>query len=149
MNIDIILDSDASDSEVEAVKAVLREEGINGSVKGTLESRSLGEDPWVIILYIQVAYFLKGFTKGFATTLGEEAARDVYQGLRRVVSRLSRIRGKSNGCVELCDDNTRTHVILTPDLPEEAYKQLAQKSVEQLKGGYWTWDSNLKEWRRI
>ena len=145
MNIDINLDSTASDSEVAAVKAVLREEGIHGSVEASLGRRGLGEFAWAIIIFVPIEAFLVRF---FAT-LGKEAGRDAYQGLRRVVSRLFGARRNSNGSVVLSDDDTGTTIVFSADLPEEAYTQLAQKSLEQLKGGYWTWDSNLKEWERM
>ena len=145
VNIDILLESDASDSEVAAVKAVAREEGIHGSVQTTWSSRGLEESPWVICLLAPFGVFFSAFF----STVGKEAGRDAYRGIRRLTSRLFGARRNSNGSVELWDDNTRTHIILTADLPEEAYAQLAQKGLEQLKGGYWTWDSNLKEWRRL
>ena len=71
------------------------------------------------------------------------------KGIQPLTSRLFGARRNSNGSVELWDDNTRTHVILTADLPEEAYAQLALKGLGQMQGGYWTWDSKLKEWKRL
>ena len=138
MNIDILLDSDANDAEVAAVKAVLAEEGINGSIEATWSIRGLGEYPWVIFLLVALRPFYKSFLS--------EAGKDAYQGLRRLICKLFRARRDSNGTIEVCDDNTETHIFLADDLPEEAYRQLTQKGLEQLKGGYWIWDSNLEEW---
>ena len=145
IRIDILLDSYASASEIDAVEAVAREEGILGSVQANLSSRFIGESQWVIYLSVPIGII---FYKFFGT-IGEEAGKDAYQGIRRLISRLFGARRNTNGCVELRDDNTRTHIILTGDLPEEAYSQLAYKGLRQLKGGYWTWDSKLKEWRRL
>ena len=144
MKVDILLDLDASASEVAAVKAIAREEGIHGSVQATWSSRGL-ESPWVICLLAPVGIFFSAFF----STVGKEAGKDAYQGIRRLTSRLFGARRNSNGSVELWDDNTRTHVILTADLPEEAYAQLALKGLGQMQGGYWTWDSKLKEWKRL
>ena len=144
MKVDILLDLDASASEVAAVKAIAREEGIHGSVQATWSSRGL-ESPWVICLLAPVGIFFSAFF----STVGKEAGKDAYQGIRRLTSRLFGARRNSNGSVELWDDNTRTHVILTADLPEEAYAQLALKGLRQMQGGYWTWDSKLKEWKRL
>ena len=144
MKVDILLDLDASASEVAAVKAIAREEGIHGSVQATWSSRGLGS-PWVICLLAPVGIFFSAFF----STVGKEAGKDAYQGIRRLTSRLFGARRNSNGSVELWDDNTRTHVILTADLPEEAYAQLALKGLGQMQGGYWTWDSKLKEWKRL
>ena len=140
--IDILLDSDASDSEVAAVMDVAREEGIESSVQANYFRKSLGELPWVIFLSVQVGVFFSAFLKA----AGQEAGRDAYLGIRRLVSRLYNARRNSNGSVVLLDDNTRTHITLNADLPEEAYKQLAQIDPEQLKGGYWTWDFDQKKW---
>ena len=145
MNIEVILDSNASDSEIEAVKAVLREEGIHGSVEASLGGRGQGEFPWVIMLLMPVASFLHGFASAF----GKEAGRDAYQALRRWVSRFFAARRNSNGNVVLLDDDTATTIVFSADLPKEAYEQLTQKNLEQLKGGYWTWDSNLEKWERM
>ena len=145
MNIDILLDSDASDSEVSAVKAVVREEGIQGSIQASWSSRGLEESPWVICLLAPAGIFFSAFF----STVGKEAGKDAYQGLRRLISKLFGARRNSNGCVELWDENTRTHIILTAGLPEEAYTQFAQKGLEQIKGGYWTWDSSRMEWSRL
>ena len=145
MNIDILLDSGASDSEVAAVMDVAREEGINGSVEATLSGRSSGEFPWTIILLASIGSFFSAF---FAA-VGTGAGRDAYQGIRRLTARLFGARRNLNGSVVLSDDNTRTHIVLIADLPEEAYRQLAQKGLGQLLGGYWTWNPDLKEWKRL
>ena len=144
-NMDILLDSDASLSEITAIKDVATKEGIHGSVEATLSSRSLEISPWVIILLAPIGVFFSSFF----STIGKEAGRETYQGLRRLISRLFDARRNSNGSVELSDDKTRTHIILTVDLPEKAYTQLTQKGLGQLKGGYWTWDSKLKTWNRL
>ena len=141
MNIDILLDSDASASEVVTVAAVAREEGIQGSVQPAWSSRGLEESPWVICLLMPVGVFLSAFLSA--------AGKDAYAGIRRLISRLFGARRNTNGSVEFWDDKTKTHIILSADLSEEAYAQLAQKGVEQLMGGYWTWDSGVSEWKRL
>lgn len=144
-DIDITLDSDASDSEMDAIKAVMREEGIQGSVRATWSNRSFGEAPWIICLSAPLGVF---FYRFFAT-LGEEAGKAAYRGIRRLISRLFGTRRNSNGCIELWDDSTRTHIIFVDNLPEKAYMQLAQIGLEQLKGGYWTWDVKDEKWTRL
>ena len=89
------------------------------------------------------------FFSAFFTTLGQEAGKDAYQRIRRLTSRLVGARRNSNGCVELWDDVSRTHIILTADLPEEALVELVKLGVANLEGGYWTWVSETKQWRRL
>ena len=45
------------------------------------------------------------------------------------------------------DFETSTYIVLSDDLPEEAYRQLAELGLEQLKGGYWVWDYERNQWR--
>lgn len=144
-NIDILLDAQASDSEVGAVKAAAREEGIHGSVEAAWSSRGLGESPWIIILLMPLVFFLNNFLSGAAS----EAGKDAYQAIRRLVSMLFAARSNSNGCVEFWDEGTGTHIILPANLPVEAYVQLRQKGLEGLKRGFWTWDPDKKEWTRL
>ena len=145
MKVDVLLDSGASAAEVTAVTDVLRDEGMEGSVEAALSRRGAGELPWVIILLAPVAVFLSAFLKG----IGQEAGRDTYHGLRQLISRLFGARRNANGSVSLSDEDTRTEIVLVDDLPEEAYRQLADKSLEELKGGYWTWDPKLGRWSRL
>ncbi len=145
MKVDVLLDSGASAAEITAVTDVLRDEGMEGSVKAAFSRRGADELPWVIFLMGSVAVFFTAFLKGF----GQEAGRDTYQGLRRLISRLFRARRNSNGSVTLSDEDTRTEIVLVDGLPEEAYRQLAEKNLEELKGGYWTWDPKLGTWSRL
>lgn len=145
MKVDLLLDGDASAAEVSAIKDVLRDEGIEGSIEAALSRRGVGEFPWMIILLGPLAVFFKAFLEG----LGQEAGRDTYQGLRRLVSKLFRARRDLNGSVSLSDEDTRTEIVLVDRLPEEAYRQLTEKSLEELTGGYWTWDPRLGTWIRL
>ena len=70
MKIDLLLDSDASASEVAAVTAVAQEEGICGTVEAAWASRGL-EFPWVIFLLAPLGVFLSAFF----STLGKERGK--------------------------------------------------------------------------
>ena len=86
MNIEILLDSDASAAEMAAIKAVASEEGIHGYVNATWSSRGLGDSPWVICLLVPIVIFFNAFI----STVGKEAGRDAYQGLHRLITKLFR-----------------------------------------------------------
>lgn len=62
------------------------------------------------------------------------------------IARAERLTPKHKGVIEIHDPSTRTHIILTDDLPDEAYEQLARMVPEQLQGGYWVWDDESREW---
>ena len=140
MIIEIFLDTSATDSEINAVVEAARTEGIRGSVQAVVERRGLGELPWLVVLSAPISVFVSAF---FAA-----AGNDAYGGLRRLVSRLFRARRNSNGCVELEDNDSGTYIILTDDLPVEAYQHLAKIGLERLKGGYWVWESEHHKWKR-
>lgn len=62
------------------------------------------------------------------------------------IARAERLTPKHNGVIEIYDPITRTHIILTDNLPDEAYEQLAQMGPELLQGGYWVWNDEAREW---
>ena len=144
LNIDIVLDMEALPQEVAAVKEVAEEEGIRGSVRATFFRKSLGDLPWAIYLLVPVLVFCSAFLKGS----GQEAGRDAYQALRQLISRLYNARRDRKGSVVVRDSDTFTHIVFQDDLPEEAYRQLAQIGQERLEGGYWVWDFEQGRWNR-
>ena len=144
LTVDILLDMEASPKEVDAVTRVAQEEGIRGSVRAAFFRKSLGDLPWVIYLLVPALVFSSAFLKG----AGQEAGRDAYQALRKFISQLYDARRDRNGSVVVRDSETFTHIVLQDDLPEEAYKQLAQIDQEQLEGGYWVWDFEQCRWNR-
>ena len=142
LNIEILLDAEALPHEVAAVEEVAQEEGLRAPVSASFFRNSLGDLPWVIFLLAPVSVFFSAFLTG----VGQEAGRDAYQAVRRLVSQLYGARRDGQGGVAFWDSNTFTHVVLLPDLPEEAYGQLTQIGSEQLEGGYWVWDFEKKRW---
>ena len=141
MKIDILLDSDASATEVSAIEEIARQEGIHGSIQATYSQRSWGEVPWVVFLLASINLFFAAFIA--------EAGKDSYQGIRRLVSRLFKARRNSHGNIVVSDDDSGTTIVLSEDLPGEAYTQLAQKGLQQIRGGYWTWDAKANTWNRF
>ena len=62
------------------------------------------------------------------------------------IARAGRMTPKHKGVIEIHDPITRTHIILTDNLPDEAYERLARMVPEELEGGYWVWDDESGEW---
>ncbi|MCY3801559.1 MAG: hypothetical protein OXG46_08255 [Chloroflexi bacterium] len=142
LNIEIVLDAEALPREVAAIEEIARDEGIRGPVSATLFHKSLDELPWAIYLLAPVSLFFSAFL----TRVGNEAGRDAYQAVRRLVCRLCAARRNKRGSLTVRDSDTFTHIALRPDLPEEAYRQLSQMGPEQLEGGYWMWDFEKNQW---
>lgn len=145
MDVQIVLNSDATAAEIAAVRAVAQEEGLRGPIEATWSSRGFEQFPWILCLLVPLGLFFSQFFSG----MGQEAGKDAYREIRRLIARLYGARRDSNGCVEMWDKDTKTHIILTADLPEEAYAKLGKIGFSQLKGGYWTWDPGLGEWNRM
>ena len=117
MDVQIVLNSDATAAEIAAVRAVAQEEGLRGPIEATWSSRGFGEFPWILCLIAPLGVFFSAFLSG----MGQEAGKDAYREIRRLIARLYGARSGSNGCVEMWDEHTKTHIILAADLPEEAY----------------------------
>ena len=133
--------SHASPDEVESVTNIALEEGVPGQVRAALSQKSIDEAPWmVIILTSVVATFLKGFL--------EEAGRSSYKELGRFVSRLigAGAGRKEKGPVQIMERGSLTTVVFPPDIPEEAFAQLANLDLENIEGKYWVWDREQQCW---
>ena len=138
LNVEWVLDRDASSDEVATVTQILLEEGLTGQVKAAYSQKSLGDHPWIILVLAPVALFLRGFF--------DEAGRAGYQDVRRLVSRLLSVRQKGAGHVELTEKDSLTTVVIPRGLPEEAFKQLANLELGDIEGKYWVWDWEQRCW---
>ena len=122
-----VLDAGASPDEVTAVSQIARDEGLPGPVNATFSAKSIEDVPWWVILLVFSNFtLLKGFLN--------EAGRDSYKGLRRLMSRLFNARPNKQGKVHITVRRQfRTMIVFTYDLPEEAYSQLSEIDLENLE----------------
>ena len=137
IDVEWVLDEEASPDEVAAVSQIALEEGLPGQVTASYGRRSAEVMEAITLIQTQVIPFLEGFL----------AVSSAYKDLRRLVSRLFAARRKGQGTVEISDRDFLTTIVFTPDLPEEAFKQLAKLGLENIDGGYWVWDSNQGCWK--
>ena len=138
LDVEYVLDRCASSDEVNAVAQIVLEEGVPGRVRAALAQKGIENLPWVILILVPVTPFIKGFF--------EEAGRSSYKDLRELVSRLLAVRRKGQGYVEIRDKDSLTTVVFPRDLPEEAFKQLANLGSENIDGKYWVWDPEQNCW---
>ena len=139
LDVEWLLDRDASSDEVDAVTRIVLEEGFPGPVRAAVSQKGLEDEPWTIVALTTVALFLKGFF--------EEAGRTGYHDLRRLVSRLVGARRKGRGLMEISDRDSLTTIVFPPDLPEEAFKQFVGLGLENIEGKYWMWDPEDQCWK--
>ena len=140
LDMEWLLDRDASSDEVAALTQIAIEEGLPGPVRPALSQKSIGDMPWMVLILTPVIPFLKGFF--------EEAGRTAYQDLRRLVTRLLAVRQEGQGHVEVREKDSlkATVIVFARDLPEEAFKQLANLDLDHIEGKYWVWDRQQRRW---
>ena len=137
-DVEYVIDIRASQDEVEAVARIALEEGVPGEVRAALSQKSIDDIPWQVLILAPATLFLKGFF--------EEAGRSSYKDLRRFVSRLITAGGRDNGHVEIMEQDSMTTVVFPPDIPEEAFAQLANLDLDNIEGKYWVWDKKQGRW---
>ena len=149
MQVEITLDALANEDEIAAVAEVVGALGLQCKSQETLHVRAEMPIPtWLIVLGGPVSLLLAAFLQGF----GSEAGKQAWQNIRDVVGHFSATRKQTEGCLELMDYDTRTHLILSHDLPDEAFRQLVElieKDPNQLRGGYWTWEDAEQRWNSL
>ena len=138
LDVQWVLDIDASSKEVAAVEQIVLDENLPGQVKATYLQKSLGDLPWVLLILASVTVFLKGFL--------EEAGRNSYKDLRRILCRLASARRKGPGRIMIWEIDSYTTIVLPEDLSEEAFEQLTNIPLENIDGKYWVWDSTQRRW---
>ncbi len=134
-NFEISMDEEASAAEVEAVAAVFKRAGFDGPASASVGRRSLGDLPFVIYVSAPVYVFLTAFAS--------EAGKDAYASLKQFVLDVRAARRGREGSILVQDRENRedsTVLVLSADLPEEAFAALEDLDLEAKKGAYLVWD---------
>lgn len=129
------MDKQADAAEVAAVADLFKEAGFTGSVRAEIEHRSAGEIPFVIYVSVPVTAFLSAFAGA--------AGKDAYDSLKDFLRRIREARRNRSGSVVIRNpDGTRdsTVLVLSADLPDEAFEALSDLDLEANKGAYLVWD---------
>ena len=148
MQVEITFEAFADEREKQAVIGVAETLGLQCKGQYELHIRADVQVPaWLIILALPTYPVFHSFLQGF----GSEAGKWAWHKVRDTVAQFAAARKQSPGCLELADEETHTHLILSHNLPDEAYQQLVEileEDPEQLQGGYWTWEENEQRWSR-
>lgn len=143
--VNVILEADPTDDELAAVKAGFREAGFDARVSSDPWAKGAGGDfPWMVIISVPVGLFIKA--------LAEEAGKDAYKHLKRLVKKLYDARKASqftHGSVIVQDTDTSASATLPPELSEEAWQAVAEVSFEGLPGATYRWNSETGEWQEL
>jgi hypothetical protein len=103
--------------------------------------RTLNGAEWLVLAVLPLQAFLSG--------LGSKLAEDAYQELKDVVSRILRRLNpeRRERALVLQDTVTGLQVVLEPDLPIEAYRQLVSLDLSALRGGPVRYDRGRNAWQ--
>jgi len=139
----VSLEAYAPSDELAAVAAAFAEAGIPAEVTTNFEWKGAGGDyPWLVVITTSLAPFL--------ATFANEAYKDAYKSLKKLVVRIHEARKASsrpNGSLTAVDEATGTWIALPPDLPDQAWKLLPEAQLTELPSGSLRWDSKSKRWR--
>jgi hypothetical protein len=144
----VLMESTTPPDEVEAVRKVLRDAGLDLPVDASLERRSLGDLPWYLLLVAPLVKFGWTFAGKVAERLGERTGDAIADTLPMLVRRLWQARTGPEGRMELEDSLTKARIVLTDDLPDEAYHALRRVDLTQpeLQGNVLVFDPVSGKW---
>jgi len=148
MTVEVILESEVADVEREAVTEVFESAGIQAEVRGAYVRRSADLLPWIIEITV-AGRFVWAAIGG----AGDEAGRDGWKALKRLITRLYEARRASRapqGGVSLRDSSSSLVIQLPPDLPDAAYRRLCEiENPTAPLSGILRWDNDLQEWTDV
>lgn len=149
--VEVILESESSDTDRLAVANVFESAGIWADVKGAYIRRSAGALPWIIEIVVGGA--LVKFLWAAVSAAGDEAGRNGWKAFMGLVARLYEARKASKaaeGGVTITDRQTGAQILLPPGLPEEAYHRLFEiETVSAPLSGVLRWDNDAQDWTDV
>jgi hypothetical protein len=149
--VEVILESESADADRLAVAEVFESAGIRADVQGAYIRRSADILPWLI--EIVAAGAVTKFLWAAAAGAGDEAGRDAWQGLKRLITSLHEARKASRapqGGVTIRDPESGVVIQLGSDLPDEAYRLLYEiETFSAPLSGILRWDSKAQDWKDV
>jgi hypothetical protein len=146
----VSLDREATDAEVEAVRAVFAEAGLGAEVEANYIRLSAGTLPYVVDLVVKgVPWLAAAYVLGAAQAAGQdswEAFRDGgWRGLQRFVRSIGHARPDRQGHITVRSADAPV-VVLTPDLSEASLRELGDLDWSELTAGQLAWNEEANEW---
>lgn len=135
----ISLEETAEPSEVEAVKAVVRDFNLSWNVSASYATKTIDPVSATIIITGAASMF-------FAGMLGE-AGKDAWRRLKRFVRELRGARpGKSTQLVAILNNKW---IVFPENDPEDAFRRLCEINVTEVANESDTlvWDEGIQDWR--
>ena len=139
--VELLFDHEIADELAQQLVATFREFGFDTTFRRTLTHRGLSELSWLVLAALPLQAFLSG--------LGSEAVKDIYASVKKLAKNRTKKNRDTHGAVPLVlqDSNSELKIILEPDLPVEAYQQLAGLDLSRYRIGPLHYDRQRKLWR--
>jgi hypothetical protein len=142
MAADVLLDGQVSSDEERELVDALSLLGVTAHPKVVAVRRGPEQLQWLILLALPLQTFL--------SSLGGKIAEDGYRGFKKVVIRILRTKRKGVSNIRpivLQDNDTGLQIILSPDLPDESYRQLFDLDLSRFRLGPLHYDQHQRRWR--
>jgi hypothetical protein len=141
---DVFVDGDVTDADPGPLIDVFATAGIVVQVSTVPPRRDSATLGWVVLAALPLQAFL--------SAIGTKTAEDSYAKLRAAVHRLTGRRGAGGHPADrlplvLQDGDTGLQIILEPDLPAEAYRQLTELDLTEFRIGPLHYDQRRRRWR--
>jgi hypothetical protein len=143
-HLQVMIDKWASPEEVWTVEEAFRRTGLEANVRASVVELS-EQLTWIVIISAPVSMFLSGY---FAAAGADawKATKGLPDRLRQLVRDLKTARGsQQEGRIEL-EDAGRAWLLLSSDLPEEAFRQLKAIDWSLAQRGSLRWDDQCRCW---
>lgn len=142
---EVLVASQLSDDEASQLVQEFALAGLSAELREVPPRRTIGEIAWLALLAVPLKPFLEQLGKDFAT--------DAYRRLKTLVCRVFRrssAQPQADGrrtVLLLQDSATGIQIVLEPDLPDDAYKQLLSFDLTFINRGPVHYDRHRRRWR--
>lgn len=140
----VVIDAGASADEIREVEAAFRSAGVGATVRAAYQRKGVADFSWIVLATLPLTAFF--------TALASEAGRDAYRALRQFVRNVFSARQHSpqpQGSLLARDTETCIEILLEPDLPDKAYRELLQLDLSAFELGSVKYDRDKGEWRAL
>ncbi len=146
---DVVLESECTAADIAAVGAVFEAAGIRADVRGGYIRESAADLTWLVIIFVG-AWASGTFVKAALQGAGDEAGRDAWRALMRLIKAIYEARESSQssqGSVSIRIAGPPVEIPLPPELPEVAYQRLFEIEDPRARlSGILMWDNEAQAW---
>ena len=142
MEADVLIDAEVPADQERLLEEALAGLGVTARTRVVPPRRGVTELSWLVLVSLPLQAFL--------SNVGGRLADDAYRALRAVVRRLAHRDRPTPGAqrpMVLRDVATGLQVVLEPDLPDGAYRQLVALDLSQFQFGPVHYDRHRSRWR--